>query len=97
MIVLLPLSFLAVIYFVWKSSGEVHVEDALSDATMRDGSVARTPFELFHDHAKAVEETVEMMLEAVNVAASGEDASKEIEATIVAELSADKLKNGLRF
>ena len=96
MIVLLPLSFLAVIYFVWKSSGEVHVEDALSDATMRDGSVARTPFELFHDHAKAVEETVEMMLEAVNAAASGEDASKEIEATIVAELSADKLKNELR-
>ena len=96
MIVILPLSFIAVAYFIWKSTGEVHVEDALSDATMRDGKVARTPFELFHDHAKAVEETVEKMLDAVNVAVSGEDASQEIEATIEAELAADKLKNNLR-
>ena len=96
MIVLLPLSFLAVIYFIWKSSGEVHVEDALSDATMRDGKVARTPFELFHDHAKAVEDTVEKMLEAVNTAAAGNDASDIIKETIEAELAADKLKNELR-
>ena len=96
MIVLLPLSFLAVAYFIWKSSGEVHVEDALSDATMRDGKVARTPFELFHDHAKAVEDTVEKMLEAVNAAAAGNDASDKIKETIEAELTADKLKNDLR-
>ena len=96
MIVLLPLSFLAVAYFIWKSSGEVHVEDALSDATMRDGKVARTPFELFHDHAKAVEDTVEKMLEAVNTAAAGNDASDIIKETIEAELAADKLKNELR-
>ena len=96
MIVLLPLSFITVGYVMWKSSGEVHVEDALSDATMRDGTVARTPFELFHDHAKAVEETVEKMLEAVNKTAAKKDASKEIKATIEAEFVADNLKNALR-
>jgi PiT family inorganic phosphate transporter len=94
MIVLLPLSFMAVGYAIWKSSGEVHVEDALSDVG-GDGH-STTPFELFHEHAQAVEKTVEHMLEAVNTACDGEDASEAIQATIEAELAADTVKNEVR-
>lgn len=94
MIVLLPLSFMAVGYAIWKSSGEVHVEDALSDVG-GDGH-STTPFELFHEHAQAVEKTVEHMLEAVNTACDGEDASEAIQATIEAELAADNVKTDVR-
>jgi PiT family inorganic phosphate transporter len=94
MIVLLPLSFMAVGYAIWKSSGEVHVEDALSDVGGDGHSV--TPFELFHEHAQAVEKTVEHMLEAVNTACDGEDASEAIQATIEAELVADNVKTEVR-
>ena len=94
MIVLLPLSFMAVGYAIWKSSGEVHVEDALSDVGGKGHSI--TPFELFHDHAQAVEKTVEHMLEAVNTACDGEDATEAIQATIDAELAADTVKNEVR-
>ena len=94
MIVLLPLSFMAVGYAIWKSSGEVHVEDALSDVG-GDGH-STTPFELFHEHAQAVEKTVEHMLEAVNTACDGEDASEAIQATIDAELAADNVKTDVR-
>ena len=94
MIVLLPLSFIAVGVAVWKSAGEVHIEDALSDAG-GDGH-AQTPFELFHEHAQAVEKTVENMLEAVNIACEGKDASEAIQATIDAELEADNKKTALR-
>ena len=94
MIVLLPLSFIAVGYAIWKSGGEVHVEDALSDVG-GDGH-STTPFELFHEHAQAVEKTVEHMLEAVNTACDGEDASEAIQATIEAELAADNVKTEVR-
>ena len=94
MIVLLPLSFMAVGYAIWKSSGEVHVEDALSDVGGDGHSV--TPFELFHEHAQAVEKTVEHMLDAVNTACDGEDASEAIQATIEAELVADNVKTEVR-
>ena len=94
MIVLLPLSFMAVGYAIWKSSGEVHVEDALSDVGGNGHSV--TPFELFHVHAQAVEKTVEHMLDAVNTACDGEDASEAIQATIEAELVADNVKTEVR-
>ena len=94
MIVLLPLSFMAVGYAIWKSSGEVHVEDALSDVG-GDGH-STTPFELFHEHAQAVEKTVEHMLEAVNTACDGEEASEAIQATIEAELAADNVKTEVR-
>ncbi len=94
MIVLLPLSFIAVGYAIWKSSGEVHVEDALSDAGGTAHSV--TPFELFHAHAQAVEKTVEHMLDAVNIACDGEDASEAIQSTIESELAADNVKTEVR-
>ena len=80
---------------IWKSGSEVHVEDALSDVG-GDGNEV-TPFELFHEHARAVEETVEYMLEAVNVACDGEDATKAIEMTIKTERKADHVKASVRL
>ena len=94
MIVILPLAFIAVGVAIWKSGSEVHVEDALSDVG-GDGNEV-TPFELFHEHARAVEETVEYMLEAVNVACDGEDATEAIEMTIKTELKADHVKAEVR-
>jgi len=94
MIVLLPLSFLAIAFAIWKSSGEIHVEEALSDVG-GDGH-AITPFELFHEHAEAVEKTVEHMLEAVNLACDGKDPSDAISATIASELDADNVKTEVR-
>ncbi|MBA45738.1 MAG: hypothetical protein CMB31_04045 [Euryarchaeota archaeon] len=95
MIVILPIAFLAVGYAIWKSSGEIHVEDALSDA---GGSEEKdtTPFEVFHQHAQAVEKTVNHMLDAVNKACDGKDPSDDIQATIDSELDADNIKSELR-
>ena len=94
MIVILPLSFIAIGYAIWRSGGEVHIEDALSDAG-GDG-LATTPFEVFHQHAEAVEGTVGHMLEAVNTACDGGDPTESIQATIEAELIADNVKTELR-
>jgi PiT family inorganic phosphate transporter len=94
MIVLLPISFIAVGVAIWKSGGEVHIEDALSDASQE--RLQDSPFKKFHEHAQAVEITVNHMLEAVNTACDGEDASEAIEATIKAELDADNIKSDLR-
>ena len=103
MIILLPIAFLSVAYVLWRTQdGEVYVEEALSDAGSGDINIeinapkAQTPFELFHEHAEAVEATVGHMLEAVNKTANGEDASEEIQATIDAELNADNVKAALR-
>lgn len=94
MIVLLPLSFIAVGVAIWKSGSEIHVEDALSDASQE--RLQTSPFEKFHEHAQAVEVTANHMLTAVNAACDGEDASEAIQATIDAELEADNLKAELR-
>ncbi|CAI8180438.1 MAG: Low-affinity inorganic phosphate transporter 1 [Methanobacteriota archaeon] len=97
MIVILPISFIAVGYAIWKSSGEIHVEDALSDAGgISDEEDDVTPFEVFHSHAQVVEKTVNHMLDAVNKACDGEDPSEDIQATIDSELDADNIKAGLR-
>ena len=103
MIILLPIAFMTVGYVMWKTrDGEIYVEDALSEASSGEVSIevnppkAQTPFELFHEHAEAVEVTVGHMLNAVNRAADGKDASKEIKATIDAELDADNIKAELR-
>ena len=96
MIILLPIAFIAVAAVMWQTrDGEIYVEEALSDAGTSEQKAA-TPFELFHDHAQAVEVTVGHMLTAVNKAADGKDASKEIKATIDAELDADNVKAELR-
>ena len=96
MIILLPIAFMTVGYAMWKSrDNEIYVEDALSDAggSKTDGP---TPFDLFHKHAEAVEVTVEKMVAAVKKACAGEDASQEIEETVEAEHSADKIKSEIR-
>ena len=96
MIILLPIAFIAVAFVMWQTrDGEIYVEEALSDAGTGEQKAA-TPFELFHEHAQAVEVTVGHMLTAVNKAADGKDASKEIKATIDAELDADNIKAELR-
>jgi PiT family inorganic phosphate transporter len=103
MIILLPIAFMTVAYVMWTTrDGEIYVEDALSEASSGEVSIevntpkAQTPFELFHEHAEAVEVTVGHMLSAVNKSADGKDASKEIKATIDAELDADNIKAELR-
>ena len=103
MIILLPIAFMTVGYVMWKTrDGEIYVEDALSEAGSGEVEIevnppkAQTPFELFHEHAEAVEATVGHMLTAVNKTAKGEDASEEIQATIDAELNADNVKAALR-
>ena len=96
-LVVIPLALAMVIYVIWSTrDGEVFVDDALADAGGDSEKGAPTYFELFHSHAVAVEDTVNHMLEAVNLAADGKDASEAIEATISAELNADNVKNDLR-
>ncbi len=97
LLVIIPISFLMVAYVMWATrESEVFVEDALADAGGEAEKGAPTYFELFHTHAEAVEETVNHMLEAVNAAADGKDASAAIQATNEAELKADNIKNDLR-
>ena len=96
MLIIIPIALALVGYVIWSTrDGEVFVDEALAGA---DGSEVGTPtyFELFHVHAQAVEETVNHMLTAVNIAADGGDPSEAIEATISAELRADNVKNDLR-
>ena len=95
-LIIIPIALALVGYVIWSTrDGEVYVDEALAGA---DGSEVGTPtyFELFHVHAQAVEETVNHMLTAVNIAADGGDPSEAIEATISAELRADNVKNDLR-
>ena len=96
MLIIIPIALALVGYVIWSTrDGEVYVDEALAGA---DGSEVGTPtyFELFHVHAQAVEETVNHMLTAVNIAADGGDPSEAIDATISAELRADNVKNDLR-
>jgi PiT family inorganic phosphate transporter len=96
MLIVIPIALATVIYVIWTTrDGEVFVDEALADVSSSDIGVP-TYFELFHTHAEAVEKTVIHMLEAVNVAAEGNDPSKEIEETVSAELRADNIKSALR-
>ena len=97
LLVIIPISFLMVGYVMWVTrDNEIFVEDALADAGGDAEKGAPTYFELFHTHAEAVEDTVNHMLDAVNNAVDGKDPSEAIEATILAELNADNVKNDLR-
>jgi|TARA_B110000263_G_C15295020_1_gene505201 PiT family inorganic phosphate transporter len=96
LIVVLPISFILVGYVIWKTNGdEIFVDDAMADPSDESGKYDPTVFELFHTHAEAVEDTVNHMLSAVIKTSNGEDASKEIQATIDSELKADDIKNAL--
>ena len=55
-----------------------------------------SPFDIFHEHAIAVERTVTCMAEAISEAVSGADPTEKIAATVSAELEADHLKAILR-
>ena len=103
MVVLTVPILLAIVgYVLWKTAGgEIHVEDALVVSEHPDGHAMNrgaqpTPIEMFHQHAEAVEKTVGQMVKAVNKAASGEDATEDIKATIEYELEADHIKNEIR-
>ena len=96
MLIVIPIALASVIYVIWTTrDGEVFVDEALAGGSGSDVG-GPTYFELFHTHAEAVEKTVIHMLEAVNVAADGDDPSKEIEETVSAELRADNIKSALR-
>ncbi len=62
----------------------------------QDSTGAKSVFQVFHEHATAVEKTVNHMLQAVNDAVSGNDPSASIKATQEAELSADDIKAEIR-
>ena len=55
-----------------------------------------SPFDIFHEHAIAVERTVTCMAEAISEAVSGADPTEKIADTVSAELEADHLKAILR-
>ena len=96
MLIVIPIALASVIYVIWTTrDGEIFVDEALAGVSGSDVG-GPTYFELFHTHAEAVEKTVIHMLEAVNVAADGNDPSKEIEETVSAELRADNIKSALR-
>jgi PiT family inorganic phosphate transporter len=61
-----------------------------------DPGAARSVFQVFHEHATAVEKTVSHMLKAVNDAVNGDDPSDSIKATQQAELAADEIKAEIR-
>ena len=97
MLIVIPIALGMVGYVIWSTrDGEVFVDDALADAGSETEKGTLTYFEVFHAHAQAVEDTVNHMLTAVNMAADGEDPKEAIEATIAAELKADNVKNDLR-
>ena len=97
MLIVIPIALGMVAYVIWVTrDGEVFVDDALADAGGEREKGTPTYFELFHAHAQAVEDTVNHMLTAVNMAADGEDPKEAIKATIAAELKADNVKNDLR-
>ena len=97
MLIIIPIALGMVGYVIWSTrDGEVFVDDALAEAGGETEKGTLTYFEVFHAHAQAVEDTVNHMLTAVNMAADGEDPKEAIEATIAAELKADNVKNDLR-
>jgi len=97
MLIVIPIALGMVGYVIWSTrDGEVFVDDALADAGGETEKGTLTYFEVFHAHAQAVEDTVNHMLTAVNMAADGEDPKEAIKATIAAELKADNVKNDLR-
>ena len=77
---------------------EIDVPIVVSEMPMGEPvpGAARSVFAVFHDHAVAVETTVNHMLEAVNDAVTGKDPAASIVATQQAELKADGIKADIR-
>jgi predicted phosphate transport protein (TIGR00153 family) len=90
-----------VIYVMTREQSEVvdtSVPIVVSEMPMgdRDSNAAKSVFQVFHEHATAVENTVNHMLQAVNDAVSDNDPSASIKATQEAELAADGIKAEIR-
>jgi PiT family inorganic phosphate transporter len=95
------LSMAMVIYVMTRA--EIEIEDisvpiVVSEMPMGEPTpgAARTVFQVFHEHAIAVETTVNHMLQAVNDAVAGNDPAASIKATQEAELAADGIKAEIR-
>ena len=95
------LSVVMVIYVMTRA--EIEIEDVavpivVSEMPMGEPTpgAARTVFQVFHEHAIAVETTVNHMLQAVNDAVAGNDPAASIKATQEAELAADGIKAEIR-
>lgn len=93
--IVLPLSIFSVIYVVTRKE-VIPVPDTIiqTEAPAKEGSGG--VFDLFYQHAAAVEETVDHMLSAVVKAVEGIIPEDEIIATQEAELRADILKTKAR-
>jgi inorganic phosphate transporter, PiT family len=90
-----------VIYVMTREQPEVvdtSVPIVVSEMPMgdRDSNAAKSVFQVFHEHATAVENTVNHMLQAVNDAVSDNDPTASIKATQEAELAADGIKAEIR-
>lgn len=95
------LSLASVVYVMTRPEIEIdaiEVPIVLSEMPMGEPTpgAARSVFQIFHDHAVAVETTVDHMLKAVSDAVSGRDTSESIRATQEAELIADGIKAEIR-
>jgi len=95
------LSLIIVVYVMTRPELEREETEApivVSEMPMGEAAdgAARTVFQVFHEHAVAVEETVEHMFEAVKDAVTGKDVSEAIKATQEAELKADGIKSEIR-
>ena len=93
-VAIVTLSAIAITLVIVMRPDSKEINDILMDTPYE--TLDATPFEMFYEHAKSVEKTVEHMLTAVTVASQGKDASKHIKATISAELDADNIKTDLR-
>jgi PiT family inorganic phosphate transporter len=90
-----------VIYVMTRA--EIEIDDisapiVVSEMPMGDPTpgAARSVFQVFHEHAIAVETTVNHMLQAVNDAVAGNDSAASIKATQESELVADGIKAEIR-
>ncbi|MDP6324166.1 MAG: DUF47 family protein [Candidatus Thalassarchaeaceae archaeon] len=99
----LIVSVIAVGMVIYVMTREQVVKDTsvpivVSEMPMGDPTpgAARSVFQVFHEHAISVETTVNHMLQAVNDAVAGNDASASIKATQEAELAADGIKAEIR-
>ena len=93
--IVLPLAIISVIYAVTRQELSTD-SDAIIQAETPVGEGTGGIFDLFHQHAAAVEETVNHMLSAVVKAVQGIIPEDEIIATQEAELRADILKTKTR-
>ncbi len=94
--IILPLAILSVIYVMKKEDGTVEDEGKIVQIDTPVGEERGGLLDLFHQHAAAVEDTVNHMLNAVSIAVSGKIPEDEILATQEAELKADELKAAMR-